>query len=399
VQSGVELTIGQRIEYMRHRRGFSRRTLASLLGYSDEWLRKVEREGRPVERVSTLLRLADLLQVRDISALVDTGESSRLVDIGQQKHDFVTSAIRHALLQHRIRGTGHERHGDATKIRNELNGMWSTWRTSPRCYSAVHQRLPAMINRLSTTDDYQVNADICRLIARFLLQVGDLHFAQVAVDYALAYLANSRDLPEWYSCVGQWSEVLLRAGSHRESWKLASETAGRMRRSVGQASGDQLTTHAHLNLIAAEAAAATMDHHGAHACLDEAREIIVSGVGDTTLEEPIGVAAVDVIAMRVELALGRHDKALMLADRAEGLHLLCRPGQNVFYLTLASAHLANNDPIATTFALMQVERNCTEEIRFGAEARSVVAAALAQGHDRSTVRRELGGLAERAGIL
>jgi transcriptional regulator with XRE-family HTH domain len=333
MQNSAELTVGERIEYMRLRRGLSRRTLASLLGYSDEWLRKIEREGRPVERVSTLLRLADLLQVKDLSVLIDSDDGANLHDL-VHKQDVGTGPIRQALLQHRILGAVRERRGDIAKFRGDLDAMWSTWRSNQRCYSVMHQQLPAMVNRLSVIDDHQINADAFRLIAGFLLQVGDLHFAQVAVDYALAYLADSRDQPDWYSCVGQLSEILLRSGSFHESWKLATETASRMRRFVNGASEDHLRTRAHLNLIAAEAAAAMRRHHNAYASLDEAREIINGGLGAATTDEYLGAVAVDVIAMRVELAMGRHDNALVLAERAEGLNRLCRTGQNTFYLTL-----------------------------------------------------------------
>ncbi|MFB6507204.1 MULTISPECIES: helix-turn-helix domain-containing protein [unclassified Streptomyces] len=66
----VQETIGERIELLRCRRGLSRQTLASVVGHSSEWLRQVERKGRQVDRLSTLLRLADVLQVKEVAAFM-----------------------------------------------------------------------------------------------------------------------------------------------------------------------------------------------------------------------------------------------------------------------------------------------------------------------------------------
>lgn len=395
---GAELTIGQRIEHMRRRRGLSRKTLASLLGYSDEWLRQVERKGRPVERISTLLRLAEILQVKDASTLIETTIPRQC---GGGRVDLTMTGVREALLRCRIPGSMTER-GDvhAPLQWPELEAAWTLWRTSEYRYSAIQRRLPHMLGRLGhpgdTEDERLLRADTFRLVSSFLLRTGDFHFSQVAVDHALAELAPRRDSPGWYTCVGQFSEVLLRSGSRHESRKLAVETAADMKRLGDGASIEHEAARATLHLIAAETAAEMKDHRSAQVSLDEAREI----VGRLAREAPhpsFGMADVEVRAVRVELALGRVTEALRLADRLDGLNGLNRERQSAHYVTLARAHLANNDLIATTFALMQAERVCTEEIRFDVDARSTIAGALA--HDSASVRYELGGLAERAGLL
>lgn len=388
-----ELTFGQRIEHMRRRRGLSRKTLASLLGYSDEWLRQVERKGRPVERVSTLLLLAQILQVKDVSTLIGTTIPRQRT--GEQA-DLVMTGVREALLRCRLR-VG--RTGDLPVLRRqELDAAWTLWRTSEHRYSTIRRRLPKLLDRVGDLDDHFVRADTFRLVSSFLLRIGDFHFSQVAVDYALAELATRRDSLAWYANVGQFSEILLRSGSHHESRKLAMETAAEMTRLPAGPSGKHHATLAALHLVAAESAAAMKDHRSAQISLDRAREI-VSTMGREVLDPMcrFSMTNVDVKAVRVELTLGRFTQALRLADQLDGLDRLSREAQSTHYLTLARTHLANNDLIATTFALMQAERICTEEIQFDHDARRIITSALA--HNNSSVRFELSELAERAGIL
>lgn len=345
------------------------------------------------------MRLADILRIDNLSKLIDNVEAAgRFDDVDSPRKDrTTTSAVRQALLRRQIPGERPSAEIDPGPVADEVAEVWTTWRTFSHCYSATYQRLPALIDHVTATSDAVLRAEAFRLVSSYLLRVGDTHFAQVAVDRALTQLVDQCDGSTAYPCIGQFSEVLLRTGLHHESWKLATDTASRLRRcSVMRA--DDLPTLVYLRLIAAEAAAAMMDHRNAMAALDEARQLL-SDERFRSADAPMGPAAAEIIAMRIELAMGRPERALQLADRANGLHGLCLAGQSEFYLSLAAAHLSHDDLIATTFALMQVERICTEEIRFGAQARRLISHALAEGTGRVTVRHELCGLAERAGIL
>ncbi|MFC7615519.1 helix-turn-helix domain-containing protein [Actinokineospora soli] len=144
----TELTVGQRIEHMRRRRGMSRKTLASLLGYSDEWLRQVERKGRPVERVSTLMRLVDILQIRDASALFGVAVP---VQRGHERVDGGMAAVREALLRRRVPGVVAGVREPLTRA--ELDAAWSRWFDSKRRYTAVREALPGMLDRLDLVPD------------------------------------------------------------------------------------------------------------------------------------------------------------------------------------------------------------------------------------------------------
>lgn len=62
-------SIGERILIYRRRRGLSRRAVAELCGRTGEWLRQIETGLRPLDRLSMLIRLAEVLHVADLSEL------------------------------------------------------------------------------------------------------------------------------------------------------------------------------------------------------------------------------------------------------------------------------------------------------------------------------------------
>ena len=57
------MSVGERIAIYRRRRGLSQLALANMVGRSEAWLSPVERGIRHVDRVSVLIRLAQVLKV------------------------------------------------------------------------------------------------------------------------------------------------------------------------------------------------------------------------------------------------------------------------------------------------------------------------------------------------
>ena len=57
------MSVGERVAIYRRRRGLSQLALANMIGRSEAWLSQVERGIRHVDRVSVLIRLAQVLKV------------------------------------------------------------------------------------------------------------------------------------------------------------------------------------------------------------------------------------------------------------------------------------------------------------------------------------------------
>ncbi|MGH3829413.1 MAG: helix-turn-helix domain-containing protein [Pseudonocardiaceae bacterium] len=65
----VEASVGERVAFYRRRRGITQEVLAGLLGRSVEWLSQFERGARELDRLSTIVAIADALGIEPVKLL------------------------------------------------------------------------------------------------------------------------------------------------------------------------------------------------------------------------------------------------------------------------------------------------------------------------------------------
>jgi transcriptional regulator with XRE-family HTH domain len=94
-----EQFIGAQVAAWRRRRGMSQRVLAGLAGISQPYLSQIETGSRPVERRSTLVALADALQVSVVELL---GGPEVASDSAQARAAGSVPAIRAAIIMRRV---------------------------------------------------------------------------------------------------------------------------------------------------------------------------------------------------------------------------------------------------------------------------------------------------------
>ncbi|WP_214371427.1 helix-turn-helix domain-containing protein [Pseudonocardia sp. H11422] len=397
--SDAELTLGRRIELLRRRRGLSRRTLASLIGYSAEWLRQVEKGERPADRLSTLLRMADVLRVGDVPSFLGLGPA---VPKQRVSPEIGISDLRMRLF---VPGSADPvDDGAVQRWRGQLEAAWSTWQNSPRRYSRTKadlMRLLAEVRNLNTgaiVGGVEVFAHTHRLAAAFLRQVGDPSLALLAIERGASAGVRSRDPLTAAACAGGFAATLLRLGFAVEARRVCEEVESRLEPEGEDVTPEVVSVRGAVQLTAAEAAAIDNDHHAAERLLTQAR-VAAEGLGEdrNDLASSFGPTDVAIHAVRIELFLGRTRRALRLAEQLDVDGRASIERQARHHLTLARAHSRERDPVAATFALLQAEDACAEEVRFNVDAKSVIQDVLRQ--DNARVRRELWGLAERAALV
>jgi transcriptional regulator with XRE-family HTH domain len=86
--AGDPLTVGERVAFYRRRRGLPQATLAGLVGRSEDWLSKIERGEREINRLDVLVEVARALRVT-------LGEPVLMED--EHKNDDIP-AVRDALM-------------------------------------------------------------------------------------------------------------------------------------------------------------------------------------------------------------------------------------------------------------------------------------------------------------
>jgi transcriptional regulator with XRE-family HTH domain len=136
-------TTGERIRHLRERRGMSRPVLAGLVGYSADWLKRIELGQRGVS-IPALVRLAHVLRVDDLSALID-GEVSIPVSAWDGPSHPAAAAAREIAEVGSFRHVGDAEPPDVGALTADLAHAWRDWHSLPDNHTAVAGVLPGLI--------------------------------------------------------------------------------------------------------------------------------------------------------------------------------------------------------------------------------------------------------------
>ncbi|WP_119580422.1 helix-turn-helix domain-containing protein [Streptomyces europaeiscabiei] len=135
------VAFGQRMQIYRQRRGMSRPTLASFLGMSPSWVKQVETGKIQVPKLPMILRIAELLRVRDLADL--TGDQSMHVDLfigpGHPRLAQVKAAVDAFSL------TADREAPSAEHLRHRLAYAWQARHSAKNHREAIGALLPDLI--------------------------------------------------------------------------------------------------------------------------------------------------------------------------------------------------------------------------------------------------------------
>lgn len=135
------MAFGQRMQIYRQRRGMSRPVLAGFLGKSPSWVKQVESGTIQVPKLPTILRIAELLRVRDLADL--TGDQSLHVDLfigpGHPRLAEVKAAVDAFPL------TADREAPSAQHLRLRLDSAWDARHSAPNHREVVGELLPGLI--------------------------------------------------------------------------------------------------------------------------------------------------------------------------------------------------------------------------------------------------------------
>jgi transcriptional regulator with XRE-family HTH domain len=135
------MTIGERVAFYRQRRGLTQSVLAGLVGCTEDWLRKVEHDALPLDRLSVLRRMAFALDV----SLGDLIGGPVLMAWADEPGRRTVPALRVALMDHRqfLTGTHPGEPVRLDALAAEISEHWSDYQNSR--YACLTQRLPLLI--------------------------------------------------------------------------------------------------------------------------------------------------------------------------------------------------------------------------------------------------------------
>lgn len=391
------LVSGERIEAARRARKLSRRTLADLIGCSEEWLRLIEKGNRKLDRLSTLLKIAEVLEVEELSEFLSVPTSLPLPRAEAEYSDIVNDLLH-------LRESPAEEVPSVHRLCRYLSMAWDLWQRSPRRYSETRRNLPGLLLMAEASADRAAPEDVAvtavsltqtyRLFSAFLRKCGQHDLALLASDRALFHARRSTDPLMTAAAYGGLAEVLIRLGRPALARELCLETVERVdaldtggTRTVSVAGACYLT--------AALACAAAGDRLLVEQMLEGARERGERlGADRNDLHSAFGPTDVELHAVRIHAYLGRYGQAIKLGESLEIEHLFARERQARHFIALAVSHASIHNATAAVFALQKAAHICPEELRYDLMARQAIS--LLHMQNNPLIKREVRDIARLA---
>src|SRR4051794_32054342 len=264
--AGDHFSVGDRIAFYRRRRGLTQRVLAELVGRSEDWLSKVERNERDVRRLDVISDVARALRV----SVGDLLGQPVLVEDTQSKNDDVP-AVRDALMSHRrlsqtLFGT---RAVEAVAVEPVVRFTGHAWTSYQQGrLGRVIAALPNLIRsaqaleETSPPDDarpWMVSARIHHLAATTLAKIGEADLAWIAAERAMSAAERSAEPLPLASAARAGTHALLAVGRFDDALNMGQTAADWLASKVNQDDPAALSIAGMLHLRTAIAAAHRQD--------------------------------------------------------------------------------------------------------------------------------------------
>ncbi|WP_312873351.1 helix-turn-helix domain-containing protein [Kibdelosporangium persicum] len=226
------LTIGERIQAVRERKGKSRPVVAGLVGRSTEWLKSVERGKRGAPDVHMLIKLGEVLGVNDLSEL--TGDETIRMGLERRSGHPVVDDMRDAIESVTLSPSlGPPPNPDVLCARTA--DAWNLWHTSATPRASAGAVLPQIIRdgrravRVLDGDDrrraYTALAGAYALSEQVLAWVADSALLWLAADRCMDAAQQADDPETMASAAWVLGNVWRATGREEEAWNLVDDGA------------------------------------------------------------------------------------------------------------------------------------------------------------------------------
>jgi transcriptional regulator with XRE-family HTH domain len=395
------LTVGERVAWYRRRRGLTQEVLAGLAGRTVDWLGKIENDRIPLDRLSVIKDLADVLDV----TVGDLIAEPSLLDWTAESGRTTVPNLRAALMDYRqltpaLAGAV-VAPPPLASLRTEVAAVWDAYQQSR--YGFVVSRLPALLegargaSRAYGGDDAGTAASLLAMTyqaaAMILTKLGETDLAWMAADRGLSIAHDSGNPVIVGSLFRSVTHSLLSHGRHAEAVALTHVASDYLRPGLAAATPEYLSIYGTLFLAGSMAAARNEDRATTRAFLDEAdgaaRQLGRDGNHFWTAFGPTNVAIHRVSAA---MELGDVQVALDLGPQVDA-SVLPMERQIRHAIELSRAYSARNHRDQALSVLLDAERLAPEQVRHHYHSRQLVLTWIKR--ERGTPRAQLVGLAQR----
>jgi transcriptional regulator with XRE-family HTH domain len=399
--------VGDRIAYHRKRLGLSQVEFAGLVGRSESWVSQVERGVRPVDRMSVLQKVADVLSV-PVAELRGEDDSQPEAAERPEAFDLIRSALTGHPALGLLLGDRGQAVTDLKPLASQHASIWPLVHASQ--YTELAPVLAALIPGLEiaarTAADDQTSqharamlADTYQATAAMMAKLGEGDTAWIAADRAACLAEATGDPLSVAASMYRMAHVFLSLDQLGQAQQVAAATAAALKplTAASREQPEARSLYGACQLVLAVVAARDNDRATAYRHLDIARTTAEQvGAGRDDYGTEFGPVNVAIHAVSVAVDLGDAGHALDLARHID-YQTLSPERQARHFIDLAAAH-AMRRQIGEAIHDLQEAEKLTPELIHGHHGARVVTRDLLQLSGLRP-RPELTDLAERFGVL
>lgn len=401
------LPVGRRIQLLRERQGLSRAVVAGLCGRSESWLKKIEQGTRQAVRLPTLLRLAEVLRLNDLTEL--TGQRLPLAVYGKPTHQ-ATPALQQVMMTFPLGSSAEADAGrppSVSDLQSRLEDAHTLWYASRYPRAEVGALVPSLLRE--THQAVRVLDGAERRAAAAVL-AGTYHAAQrilayqpvpelvfLAADRAMAAAQEADDPLAIAGSAWYLAHVLRDSGQLDQAERVVTDAVELLRPGLDGASSEYRAMWGSLQLARGLTAACDYDFGTAWRFWDMADEIAQSLGGDYW--HPLnGFGPVDMqfYGVRIDVTLGRYGDAARRAETMDVDSIPSPRGRSRYFVELARGYLARRDDIAACHLLSRAYQESPEYVKHGRFGHGVIQELVERNH--SAVKGEVRDLATKIGL-
>ncbi|MEU9375262.1 helix-turn-helix transcriptional regulator [Streptomyces sp. NPDC048255] len=400
-----QLAFGQRTQILRTRRGLTRDQLGGLVGRSGSWVKAVETGRLKTPALPVILRIAEVLRVRDLSDL--TGDQSMRVSLFAGPGHPRFAAVREAVNALQL-GTDREAPSTA-HMSARLARAWQARHSAPNHRDVIGSLLPdlirdarAAVRRSGTVADRKaaqaVLAEVYFLAQFFCAYQPDAPLVWRVAERGMLAAQESED-PHTIG-LAAW----LTTQAHRERGHLDAadavtlETLRYLEPMLPNAGTDVRAVVGALTVEAGLTAARRGETGTAWRYWDDARalaESLPAGYFHPVTSFSRSVIGAHAVTVAVELHAG--GESARQAARAEAEAIPSRPRRARHRIEQARAYHLDAQPDVALATLVQAHEVAPETVQYNGYARRII---LEEAEAKSPARRRRASqLASRLGLL
>ncbi|WP_067825538.1 helix-turn-helix domain-containing protein [Nocardia inohanensis] len=384
----AESTLGARVAELRRRRGLSQKELGAAIRRSESWVSQVERDVLPVERLSVLQRLADVLgvAVRDLRPEAAEPMADHRGD-GHRPGSAVFEQLRLLLTGHpaleQLFGDEVDRESADVlpELRERVDLAWQLANESRlvEVGGSLLELIPDLEHAARTSskrpEALALLSRAYQVAATAFTRQEEVDAAWVAADRALWAAEESGDPLSVVAGTYRMAQAFLRLQRLEQAGQAARVSATALApqvRDEARCRPEVLSLYGSLQLMLAVIAATDGNRTAARAGLSAARHAAERlGEGRNDFDTEFGPTSVAVHAVAVAVELGDAGEALDTAGTVDA-SVLSPERQARFLVDVARAHAQRRQAGEALDALLTAERLTPELVHNDHRAREVV---------------------------